>query len=174
MISFNPISGHLVELYQDDRIQQKFYEVSCRDDIINQPCKFFENTKRPNLLTKCKQQHTLTYALVRPHINQTAALASAGSNDQALLLSSSNNNVGKNAQDIYHWSTTEIPLENQSNLIIPEKKSIGFITNIYAAMMSNGAEIKQPWYLDYITIRSGCACQVVNSRRKKKAWKHLE
>jgi len=57
----------MVELYHDEKIQQRFYELICDPEIEDKPCRFLEG--RNHKMSKCIQQHMYTYALVRS--NQT-------------------------------------------------------------------------------------------------------
>lgn len=56
-------SGHIVELYRDDRIKQRFYELICDRQIANAPCRFLQG--RNQKLSKCTQQHVYSYALIQ-------------------------------------------------------------------------------------------------------------
>lgn len=57
------VSGDLVQLYQGDGVRQRFYEISCDPSIVDQPCKYLD--KRHQQSSKCVQQYSYTYALVR-------------------------------------------------------------------------------------------------------------
>ncbi|CAG7829033.1 unnamed protein product, partial [Allacma fusca] len=35
-------TGDYVELYRDDTLIQRFYEVSCQPEVVNKPCKFLD------------------------------------------------------------------------------------------------------------------------------------
>ncbi|KAH1028251.1 uncharacterized protein LOC109540843 isoform X1 [Dendroctonus ponderosae] len=52
-----------VELYKSDNYRQRFFEVSCHKDVLNKPCRFMD--KKIHQSSKCVQQHTFTYALVK-------------------------------------------------------------------------------------------------------------
>ena len=52
-----------VELYRDGSNGQRFYEHSCRPDIVDKPCLFTERRLRNQ--SRCEQQYSYTYALVR-------------------------------------------------------------------------------------------------------------
>ncbi|OXA63046.1 Neurotrophin-3, partial [Folsomia candida] len=56
-------TGHIVELYRDDRIKQRFYELICDRQIANAPCRFLQG--RNQKLSKCTQQHVYSYALIQ-------------------------------------------------------------------------------------------------------------
>lgn len=55
--------GMYVELYRDGQNNQRFYEVSCRPDVENKPCRFIE--RRLHNQSHCVQTYSYSYALVR-------------------------------------------------------------------------------------------------------------
>lgn len=52
-----------VELYKDGENRQRFYEISCQEDVFNKPCRFLE--KKLSNQSRCVQKYSYTYALVR-------------------------------------------------------------------------------------------------------------
>ncbi|CAL8087425.1 unnamed protein product [Orchesella dallaii] len=62
-------SGHMVELYKDENVQQKFYEYRCHKDYLEQPCRYVDNQHRK--ISKCVQQYLDTYALVKSDTSLT-------------------------------------------------------------------------------------------------------
>lgn len=52
-----------VELYREGDNRQRFYELSCRADIENKPCRFMD--RKLHNQSRCVQQFSYTYALVR-------------------------------------------------------------------------------------------------------------
>lgn len=59
--------GLYVELYSDDKNKQRFYEMSCHQDILNKPCRFID--KRLHEYSRCEQKYSYTYALVKDNKN---------------------------------------------------------------------------------------------------------
>ncbi|KAJ8915205.1 hypothetical protein NQ315_015428 [Exocentrus adspersus] len=55
--------GIYVELYRDHSYKQRFYELSCHKDILDKPCRFMD--KKLHNQSRCVQQHSYTYALVK-------------------------------------------------------------------------------------------------------------
>ncbi|KAJ8669118.1 hypothetical protein QAD02_000377 [Eretmocerus hayati] len=55
--------GMYVELYRDGDLAQRFFEHSCRDDVLDKPCRFVH----PKLhgQSRCVQKFSFTYALVK-------------------------------------------------------------------------------------------------------------
>jgi hypothetical protein len=63
-INYNVLySGHMVELFTDDRVKQRFHETVCDPDFFDKPCRFLQGQNQRRSM--CSQQHTYTYALVR-------------------------------------------------------------------------------------------------------------
>ena len=57
-------NGMIVELMRfDDNVGQKFYEISCRNDVVDKPCRFIEKMLRP--VSRCVQQYTYAYGAVK-------------------------------------------------------------------------------------------------------------
>lgn len=52
-----------VELYKDGETRQRFYEISCREDVFNKPCRFLD--RKITNQSRCVQKYSYTYALVR-------------------------------------------------------------------------------------------------------------
>lgn len=56
------VKGELVQLYKDGDTRQKFYEVSCKEGVADQPCRFmlhpFHNRSR------CVQKYSYSYAII--------------------------------------------------------------------------------------------------------------
>ncbi|KAL0271483.1 UNVERIFIED_CONTAM: hypothetical protein PYX00_008564 [Menopon gallinae] len=52
-----------VELYRDGETRQRFYELSCREDVFNKPCRFLD--RKLYNQSRCVQKYSYTYALVR-------------------------------------------------------------------------------------------------------------
>lgn len=57
------MDGMYVELYRDGHNRQRFYEVSCRPDVENRPCRFVE--RRLHAQSVCVQTFSYSYALVK-------------------------------------------------------------------------------------------------------------
>lgn len=62
-----PIGGRnrndmYVQLYRDGDNAQRFYEYSCRPDVLEKPCRFVD--RKLNYLSKCVQKFSYTYAIV--------------------------------------------------------------------------------------------------------------
>ncbi|KAK2704840.1 uncharacterized protein LOC136031485 [Artemia franciscana] len=57
------IEGELVELFRDSETGQRFFEHSCRSDVVNKPCAFVDKKAKKHSL--CVQKYTYTYALIR-------------------------------------------------------------------------------------------------------------
>jgi len=55
--------GIFVELFRDGDVKQKFYERTCRPDVIGKQCRFVD--KRFQRQSRCIQKYSYTYALVR-------------------------------------------------------------------------------------------------------------
>ncbi|XP_053595890.1 uncharacterized protein LOC103579862 [Microplitis demolitor] len=63
-----PIGGRnrdemYVELYRNDDQVQRFYEYSCRQDVLDKPCRFIDR-KLMNQ-SRCVQKYSYSYAMVR-------------------------------------------------------------------------------------------------------------
>ncbi|XP_077290265.1 uncharacterized protein LOC143914049 [Arctopsyche grandis] len=93
-----------VELYRDGDIRQRFYELSCRTDVEDMPCRFVD--RRLYNQSKCAQKYSYSYALVR--------------------------DTGTEPRAHRH----------------------------FPALPTGG------WMLDYIRVRSGCACELTTPKRK--------
>lgn len=52
-----------VELYRDGNNRQRFYELSCHQDILNKPCRFMD--RKLHNSSKCIQKYSYTYAIVK-------------------------------------------------------------------------------------------------------------
>lgn len=52
-----------VELFRDGNNRQRFYELSCHEDILNKPCRFMDKKIHNN--SKCIQKYSYTYAIVK-------------------------------------------------------------------------------------------------------------
>lgn len=52
-----------VELYRDGDNRQRFYELSCHQDILNKPCRFMD--KKLHNSSRCVQKYSYTYAIVK-------------------------------------------------------------------------------------------------------------
>ncbi|EFN61693.1 hypothetical protein EAG_12697 [Camponotus floridanus] len=62
-----PIGGRTrqdmyVELYRDGENVQRFFEHSCRPDVLDKPCRFID--RKLSNQSRCVQQFSYTYALV--------------------------------------------------------------------------------------------------------------
>ncbi|KAL1492055.1 hypothetical protein ABEB36_012553 [Hypothenemus hampei] len=55
--------GIFVELYKSDNYRQRFYELSCHEDVVNKPCRFMD--KKIHAHSRCVQMYSYTYALVK-------------------------------------------------------------------------------------------------------------
>lgn len=64
------MDGHLVELHRPANVNQRIFEHSCRPDVLNKPCRFIEKLLKP--ISKCVQQYSYAYALVRKHSDASA------------------------------------------------------------------------------------------------------
>lgn len=67
--NYHHLLGHMVELYKDENVQQKFNEYRCHKDYLEKPCRFVDNQYRR--ISKCVQQYLDTYALVRSDTSLT-------------------------------------------------------------------------------------------------------
>lgn len=52
-----------VELYRDGENRQRFYELSCHQDILNKPCRFMD--RKLHNSSRCIQKYSYTYAIVK-------------------------------------------------------------------------------------------------------------
>lgn len=57
--------GKLLQLYRDYRTVQRFYETSCKQNILNRPCNYIEPSLLP--MSSCIQKYTYMYAIVRDY-----------------------------------------------------------------------------------------------------------
>lgn len=88
--------GNYVELYRDGDKQQRFYEVSCREEIVDRPCRYME--KRYHNRSKCIQKYSFSYAIVIPESRATEpslntytnTTGNTKSSDQSFSLAQSN------------------------------------------------------------------------------------
>ncbi|XP_059148737.1 uncharacterized protein LOC131935975 [Physella acuta] len=55
--------GRLLELYRDHRTVQKFYQTSCKQETLNQPCRFIKRSYHD--ASRCVQRYSYVYAMVR-------------------------------------------------------------------------------------------------------------
>lgn len=51
-----------VKLYRDGENKQRFYELSCHQDILNKPCRFMD--KKLHNSSMCIQKYSYTYAII--------------------------------------------------------------------------------------------------------------
>ncbi len=54
--------GLYVQLYKDGDKRQQFYEISCKSEVLDQPCRFIE--KRFHNRSRCVQKYSYSYAIV--------------------------------------------------------------------------------------------------------------
>lgn len=54
--------GVYVKLYRDEKNHQRFYEISCAEDVENRTCRFVD--KKLHTQSKCVQQYSYSYALL--------------------------------------------------------------------------------------------------------------
>lgn len=59
--------GEYVVLYRDGEYRQRFYELSCHQDILEKPCRFIDKRLHDN--SRCVQKYSYTYALVKDNKN---------------------------------------------------------------------------------------------------------
>ena len=52
-----------VELYRDGENAQRFFEYSCRPDVLNKPCRFID--RKLQAQSRCVQKFSYTYAIVQ-------------------------------------------------------------------------------------------------------------
>lgn len=52
-----------VVLYRNGENRQRFYELSCHQDILNKPCRFME--KKLHNSSRCIQKYSYTYAIIQ-------------------------------------------------------------------------------------------------------------
>ncbi|KAK9753776.1 Spaetzle [Popillia japonica] len=52
-----------VELYRDGDNKQRFYELSCHQDVLGKPCRFMD--RKLHNSSRCVQRYSYTYALVK-------------------------------------------------------------------------------------------------------------
>ncbi|KAK6631511.1 hypothetical protein RUM44_006038 [Polyplax serrata] len=76
-----------VELYSDGENRQRFYERSCREDVVNKPCRFLD--KKLYNQSRCVQKYSYTYALVRDatHMSGHAVARSRHHHDRGNFIS---------------------------------------------------------------------------------------
>lgn len=56
-----------VELYRDGQNRQRFFELSCRPDVLDKPCRFIDRKFRNQ--SRCVQKYAYSYAIVENHEN---------------------------------------------------------------------------------------------------------
>ncbi|KAL6435869.1 hypothetical protein ACFW04_005619 [Cataglyphis niger] len=56
-----------VELYRDGNNRQRFFELSCRPDVLDKPCRFIDRKFRNQ--SRCVQKYAYSYAIVENHEN---------------------------------------------------------------------------------------------------------
>lgn len=54
--------GNYVKLYNEGDKRQHFYEISCKSEILDQPCRFME--RRFHNRSRCVQKYSFSYAVV--------------------------------------------------------------------------------------------------------------
>ncbi|XP_065214795.1 uncharacterized protein LOC135841648 [Planococcus citri] len=54
--------GNYVTLFREGKKQQQFHEISCKDEVVDQPCRFME--KRFHNRSRCVQKYSYSYAVV--------------------------------------------------------------------------------------------------------------
>lgn len=52
-----------VELYRDGENAQRFFEYSCRPDVLDKPCRFID--RKLQAQSRCVQKFSYTYAIVQ-------------------------------------------------------------------------------------------------------------
>ncbi|XP_012935926.1 uncharacterized protein LOC101864678 [Aplysia californica] len=55
--------GKLLEIYRDHRTVQKFYQTTCRPEILNKPCPLVDHKFQH--VSRCVQKYSYVYAFVR-------------------------------------------------------------------------------------------------------------
>ncbi len=73
------MDGMYVELFIGNspyNQSQRFYEFSCREDVLNKPCRFLERKLRNQ--SRCEQKYSYQYAIVRAEDHERGALFSNG------------------------------------------------------------------------------------------------
>ena len=64
-----------VELYRDERNQQRFYEYSCKPEVLDKPCRFLD--RKLQMQSRCVQKFSYTYAIVQNSRHKVTALSSS-------------------------------------------------------------------------------------------------
>uniref|UniRef100_A0A0K8SRX6 Uncharacterized protein n=1 Tax=Lygus hesperus TaxID=30085 RepID=A0A0K8SRX6_LYGHE len=102
-------NGDIVQLYSGDHMtKQRFYELSCRQEVVDKPCRFLDNKLHNQ--SKCVQKYSFSYAIIKT-----------------------------NHEHLRHEHHGNSP--------------------------SSGSN----WYLGYIRVRSGCACEVTPRTKRKRS-----
>lgn len=57
--------GKLVELYRNHRTLQKFYETSCKAEVLEKPCPLIE--QKVQHLSRCVQRYSYVYAFIKDY-----------------------------------------------------------------------------------------------------------
>lgn len=134
-----------VELWRDGETRQRFYELSCHQDILNQPCRFID--KKLHSISRCIQKYSYTYALVK----ETAR----------------HHHNHHNRSSTHHRHTnTNHPTSHRPQAFpsLTSQPSAGDNTGGQDSG-GGGADSDYRWTMDYIRVRSGCSCVVIPEKK---------
>ena len=59
--------GKVLELFRNENVSQTFFQISCRPDRKNKPCEFVKKIPVTGGFSRCIQQYTYQYAIVRDY-----------------------------------------------------------------------------------------------------------
>ncbi|XP_012539839.1 uncharacterized protein LOC105838666 [Monomorium pharaonis] len=110
-----------VELYRDGENVQRFFEYSCRPDVLGKPCRFVD--RKFSNQSRCVQKFSYTYAIIQ----------------------NSGSKIGMEEHRRHHHREH----------------------HHFPAFSSNTVS-GSGWTLDYISVRSGCSCEIMPKPKKKK------
>lgn len=57
--------GRIMELFRNENVSQAFLQISCRPEVKNRPCVFLRKHPVIGHYSRCVQQYTYSYAIVR-------------------------------------------------------------------------------------------------------------
>lgn len=145
-----------VELFREGEIVQRFFEYSCKSDVLDKPCRFID--WRLSNQSRCVQKFTYTYALV--------------------IQNTESDTEKKNGVEEEHRIKEHRPEEhNRHHHRENQKEHQKGHHKLYHKehreqrkdQVSPPSEVvSKKWMLDYIKVRSGCSCEITPKVKKKK------
>lgn len=136
----------LVTLYRHGENRQRFFEYSCKEEVVDQPCRFVD--RKLYSQSRCVQKYSYTYAIIETTESEMEE----------------HHPKEEHRRHKEHSSRKERLLRKEH----PPRKEHILPKENFLTLSGNSTLSGSGWSLDYIKVRSGCSCELIPKPKKKK------